>query len=722
MSRPVADQPTRSGADGGPPAGHRPAGATRAQGDSPAAPLTVAELIARSGTGVRRRRAERRESGDGTGRQQPVGEDARPDRPPLRGGPGHDPVSPGGPVLPTGWQPAMPSQHVEQPHVEPPRVEPPARLWSPPPVPGPSAAPPPSVPARGPDVPSRPPLPALPAESPAPSYRRAPRVVPPIAVTPAAPPVGAKAAPVAPPPLPPLPGTPAAGPYPSVPVPGVRRSLPLPPIPGRDLPSADEPTTVTPLPRPPMSPGRRRLARVAVALLAVVALVIVSYVGLYFYGDRSLERVDALVPDGPEVLAPQLQESSQTYLVVGTGLPGRSGPSAVSTLIAHVSADGDRAVLVTVPPTALGDTPICRDSDGAVRPAVTEAFAAALLDGGPSCLVRSVQQLTGLRIDHYVAVDLARLPGLVGSVGDVTVCAPTGEDRLAGNEVPAYLGADDTGSDVTGATATERAQRVLTSTLHSGLTGGTLLNPLALSRFLSRAGNTLTVDADSTLGDLRVLGNALGDLRGDALQRAELPVTQVGYVPTGTDQAAVVVDATATRELFDAVIDPSRLSGSAAADDPAAESATGDPATGTGAADSLPDPAVTDPVPEGTVVTVAPAAVTLDVLDATGGGRVAEVADGLVAAGFHVGARGAEPAAVDRTVVRYGPASVEPARTVAAAVPGAVLLETDAVGGDVQLVIGPDFTGLSPVDVGTPVPTSAAPVPAEGTEAAASCR
>ncbi|WP_241176119.1 cell division control 45 family protein [Modestobacter sp. KNN46-3] len=31
--------------------------------------------------------------------------------------------------------------------------------------------------------------------------------------------------------------------------------------------------------------------------------------------------------DGPEVLAPQLQETSSTYLVVGTGVPGRSGGS-----------------------------------------------------------------------------------------------------------------------------------------------------------------------------------------------------------------------------------------------------------------------------------------------------------------------------------------------------------------------------------------------------------
>jgi LCP family protein required for cell wall assembly len=501
----------------------------------------------------------------------------------------------------------------------------------------------------------------------------------------------------------------------------VRRSLPLPPIPGRDpLPGDDEPTTVTRLPRAPMSPGRRRLARVAIALVTLLGLVVVSYVGLYVYGDRALDRVDALVPDGPEVLAPQLQKSSQTYLLVGTDLPGRSGQAAVSTLIAHVSADGDQAVLVSVPPTALNDTPTCRDDNGEVRPAATESFATALLDGGPSCLVRSVQQLTGLRIDHYVAVDAAQLPGLVDAVGDVAVCLPTGSGRLAGDGVSAYLGPDDGGSDVTGAAATERGQQVLTSALQSGLTGGALADPLTLIRFLSRAGDAVTVDADSTLGDLRTLGTTLGDLHGDALQRTELPVAQLGYVPTGSDQAAVVVDATATRELFDAVIDSGRLPAPAAAD-PAVPTTT-DSAAGAAAADSLPDPALTDPVPAGTLVTVAPNAITLDVLDATGGSRAGEVADGLAGAGFVIGARGAEPAAVGRTEVRYGPASLEPARTVAAAVPGAVLEQTDAVGEHVQLVVGPDFTGLSPVAVGTAVPTTAAPAPVEtGTGAATNC-
>src|SRR3712207_7175254 len=52
--------------------------------------------------------------------------------------------------------------------------------------------------------------------------------------------------------------------------------------------------------------------------------------------------------------------------------------------------------------SAMVDTPACRTLNGDLRNPTTEAFAASLLEGGPSCMVRAVQQLSGLRVDHYL--------------------------------------------------------------------------------------------------------------------------------------------------------------------------------------------------------------------------------------------------------------------------------------------------------------------------------
>ncbi|SDY79247.1 transcriptional attenuator, LytR family [Modestobacter sp. DSM 44400] len=746
MSTPVADQPTWHGAGDGPadpadPAARRP---QPVDGPSTAAVgtahVTVDELLARTGSGVRRRRAERREA---TGRQERVD------------GYGAPAVRPGPDALP-------------RPAAEPPPV--PAARSRRPAVPQAATSSP--VAPRLPDAPRWLPgvdRPAVPAAAPrrvGPGDRRS--------VPPAAPPVGSSwrtprpVAPVGPDTEQSLAATPAGLPtegqpvveprwltpieqewagtgHPSLPLPdgGIRRSMPVPPIPGLDRPVPGLPapdavaghtgsTSAGLRSRAADGPPRRRLPRPLVALLVLLGMVAAYYVGLYFYVDRSIDRVDALVTDGPEVLAPQLQDDSQTYLVVGTGLPGRSGPASVSTLIAHVSAAGDRAVLVTVPPTVLTDTPACHTDEGSVREPVTEPFAGALLDGGPSCLVRSVQQLSGLRVDHYLGLDLGSLPGMVDALDGIAVCLPgaattdgaglqlpAGGNDLAGDQVTDFLSPGTTGADVTGTAAAEREQLVLTSMLRSALSAGTLANPITLTRFLGQAGDAFTLDADTTLGDVRAVAAVLGDLPEDAVQRAAVPVSRIGYVPAGTDRAVALVDGTATRALFDAVIDDGRLPADDAATsgDPAADAA----AVSSPAADTLPDPTQADPAPAGTTVTVAPAGVTVDVLDATDAGRGGEIAQALAGAGFRTGVVGTEPAAVDQTVVRYGPESLEPARTVAAAVPGAVLTETDEVGGAVQLVLGPGEATVVPVALDAPVPVGAAPVAAPTVGGTASC-
>lgn len=503
-----------------------------------------------------------------------------------------------------------------------------------------------------------------------------------------------------------------------------RRSGPIPPLPGLAAPSGGatrqggrpgrrHPRTPE---RPPASPGRRRLSRALIALAAVVGAVVLYHLGLYFYVDQKIDRVDALATDGPEVLAPGLQAGAQNYLVVGSGIPGQDGAASVATLLASVSAEGDRAVLVSFPPTALVDTPQCRTSGGSLRSPVTEAFASSLLDGGPSCMVRAVQQLSGLRVDHYLDVDLTRLPGMIDALGGVPVCVvpsaataaaarplPDGLSQLTGDAATGYLEPGDTGSDVTGAAVAERAQRLLTSTLRAAMSTSTVADPLTLTRFLNRAADALTVDEQTTLGDLRVLATSLGDLSGDAVQRAQLPVAQVGYVPAGTDQAYVLLDRTGTRTLFDAMIEgspvPEELT--TGGDEPAATSTAEDPA-------ATPPGAAAAPAAAPEAPTVPPTSVGLDVLNGTGTtGLAATVADLLKAQGFTVGAVGNEPGTVNESVVRYGPNVLEQARTVAAAVPGAVLQPSDSIGDTVQLVIGPGYSTVVPVEIGAP--------PADGT-------
>ncbi|WP_235494940.1 LCP family protein [Geodermatophilus sp. Leaf369] len=566
----------------------------------------------------------------------------------------------------------------------------------------------------------RPVDPQPPVTSELPAQAATPPVAPP--VPPPTPPAARPSAPV-----PPLPGTPRAAAQgdgvrlstPVPPLPGTARAgAPVPPIPGRDVPIVQRPPTRAER-RAAMSPLRRRLVRAVVVLAVLLGLVGSYYVGLYFYVDRSVQRVAALATDAPEVLAPQLQAGAQTYLVVGTDLPGQTGPASVTTLIAHVPAEGGRAVLVTVPPTALVDTPECRTAEGGRREPTSESFADALLDGGPSCLVRAVQQLSGLRVDHYLGVDLGGLPGMVDAVGGISVClaAPlpagsaavtldAGTSELDGDQVAGVLRPGSSGSDVTGTEVAEREQLLLTSTLREALSPGSLVDPIGTTSFLTRAADAFTVDDGTTLGDVRALASTLREVSGDAVERTTLPVERVGYVPTGGTAAHVLLDGDATRSLFDAVI-----------------------RTGALPAPTEPATAETAPVAAPATVSVAPADVTVDVLDATGtrgdDGATGEVAtstaSALAAQGFRTGTVGTESGAVSQTLVRFGPDAAAQASTVAAAVPGSVLQPSDAVGGAVQLVVASPDVAVQPVTVGAALPESAVPTATPTPEATATC-
>jgi len=534
-------------------------------------------------------------------------------------------------------------------------------------------------------------------------------------------------------PVPPLPGRPA--PTAGADASGVRRSTPIPPLPSRVAPPPERQRALRDhraaqlagraARRATATPARRRIVRVVLALVVVLGLVALYPLGLYFYVDRSMDRVAALATDGPEILAPQLQAGSANYLVVGTRVPGEQGPASVATLLVSVAPDGSRAVLLTVPSTALVDTPQCRADGGRLRDPRTEALASALLSGGPSCLVRAVQEVSGLRIDHYLDLDLSRLPGMVDALGGVPVCVqpsaavaaasrplPAGSSRMTGAEASAYLRPADPRADATGVEVAQRAQLLLTATLHAAISRSTLTDPASLTRFLHRAAGALTVDDSTTLGDLRSLGSSLGALSDTVVQRAALPVAEERYVPKGSSRSYVLLDDAKTRALFDAVIGRTRVPpGMAEPQAPAPEATAPAPGKQTAAAPA--------PGPAQQPLTVAPGQVTVDVLNGTStNGLAGKAAASLKAEGFGVGTVGNAPAPVSGTVVRYGPQGAEQARTLAAAVPGSVLQADPAAGAAVQLVIGPNYSSVVPVHLAPAGSAPAAPT-ASGASAAA---
>jgi LCP family protein required for cell wall assembly len=114
------------------------------------------------------------------------------------------------------------------------------------------------------------------------------------------------------------------------------------------------------------------------------------------------------------------------YLVVGSdarkGLPGRR----TDTIMLLHTGSGPN-LLMSIP----------RDSSVPIPGHGTTKINASFAWGGPRLLVKTVEQNTGIHIDHYVEIGFRGLVHLVDAVGGITICPKTAmKDPLAHLDIP----------------------------------------------------------------------------------------------------------------------------------------------------------------------------------------------------------------------------------------------------------------------------------------------
>ncbi len=193
-----------------------------------------------------------------------------------------------------------------------------------------------------------------------------------------------------------------------------------------------------PPPGPPLGPGlpeappqpaprrRRRWGRIA-ALVAgsLVVLILLTMVSLWLYADHALHRVDAIgdYPGRPAGGA------GTNWLIVGSD--SRQGLSSSQANRLHTgtdqSVDGSRTdtiMLLHLPGNGTKPTMVSllRDSYVTIPGHDKDKINAAFAFGGPKLLVRTVEENTGLRIDHYAEIGLGGFASVVGDVGGVHMC------------------------------------------------------------------------------------------------------------------------------------------------------------------------------------------------------------------------------------------------------------------------------------------------------------
>ncbi len=187
-----------------------------------------------------------------------------------------------------------------------------------------------------------------------------------------------------------------------------------------------------------------RLFGFAVLTLAVTVGLFAVYSYRHFNENLTILDVAAqLGEDRPEKEEVEGPREPINVLVMGSdsrdgqgnnidGLKG-GGQRSDTTLLFHLSADRQDAYGVSLPRDAMVQRPTCYTEDKEEIPGGFDMWNAAFSVGGPACTIRQFEQLTKVKIDHFVVLDFNGFKDMVDAIDGVKVCIPEDVDDPVGN-------------------------------------------------------------------------------------------------------------------------------------------------------------------------------------------------------------------------------------------------------------------------------------------------
>jgi LCP family protein required for cell wall assembly len=291
-------------------------------------------------------------------------------------------------------------------------------------------------------------------------------------------------------------------------------------------------------------------------IASLVVLILVVGVALYFYLDSKLTRINAL----PDYANRPAAGAGSNWLIAGSdtrqGLTRQqerqystgkdiSGSRSDTIMLLHISSNGTPDVLVSLP----------RDSYVQIPGHGWNKLNAAYSYGGPKLMAQTVQDATGLRVDHFMDIGFGGFVNVVNAVGGVNMCLPSalhdqasglhlkaGCQTLNGGEALSYVRDrhDFSQQDL----QRIQDQRLLMKALLSKVTSmGTMLNPFASVPAAFGIADTLTVDNGTHLYQLMQAAFALR-----SPQTTTVPIANANYPTSAGD--AVEWDKPQAQELF----------------------------------------------------------------------------------------------------------------------------------------------------------------------------
>lgn len=323
--------------------------------------------------------------------------------------------------------------------------------------------------------------------------------------------------------------------------------------PRRNSRASSRPVMPTRLPvdEPPASPGRkkRRWLKYTCALLTVILITLCGYTWhLWNKASDQLRRIDALssMADTP----------GETWLIVGSDSRSdgaiadttTAGQRADSVMVLHKAENGQTSL-----------TSLPRDTYVNIPGYGEDKINASYAYGGAKLLVKTVEGLTKMKINHYVEVGMGGVKNVVDAVGGVEACLDYDVDdhdsgliwntaqgkcqQVNGEKALAFSRMRK--SDPTGDIGRGLRQRaIISAAVKKAMSPSTLLNPSATSKLVDAGTGSLTVDKDSGVWDIGQMVLAFRAASNDGLTGAP-PIEDPDYEPGGVGSTVLLVDTTA---------------------------------------------------------------------------------------------------------------------------------------------------------------------------------
>ncbi|HEX5566292.1 MAG TPA: LCP family protein [Streptomyces sp.] len=208
-----------------------------------------------------------------------------------------------------------------------------------------------------------------------------------------------------------------------------------------------------------------------------------------------------------------------------------------TTILLHLSADRSSATGVSIPRDLMVDVPECVRPDGTTSRAQFAQFNWAFEFGGAACTIRTVEELTGIRVDHHLVVDFTGFTRLVDAVGGVEVCLAqpvddpdahltldAGPQTLDGEQALGYVRTRKGIGDGSDTQRIARQQEFLDSLVRKARDEGILTSPGKLYPVLDAVTSSLTADPGlDSLPELYELVQSVRDIPEDQVRFTTVP-------------------------------------------------------------------------------------------------------------------------------------------------------------------------------------------------------